>query len=107
MVFRRSHSGGISAYGTPDMSGVKWSQDQVTHRERMAEAYAYASAAVKDPEVREIYVKMARKIKKNNRPYTMAVSDYFHNQNNLLGDKFHWDVEVWRAKKKYQKKKKY
>jgi hypothetical protein len=49
---------------------------------------------------------MARRLKKNNRPYNMAVSDYFHHHNNLLGDKFHWDVEDWRWRRKYQKKKK-
>ena len=106
LVFRRSHSGETSIYGVPDMSRVKWSQDQVTHRERMAEAYAYASAAIKDPEIRQVYLEMARKIKKNNRPYDMAVSDYFHNRNNLLGDKFHWDVEDWRWTKQFRKKKK-
>jgi hypothetical protein len=106
MVFRLTHDGKISAYMTPDMSGVEWSHDQDRHRERMAEAYAYGKAAVKDPEVREIYLKMARKIHKNNRPYNMAVEDYYHTRNNLLGDKFHWDVEHWRWMKKYNKRKK-
>ena len=106
MVFRRSHSGTLSAYGTPDMRQVQWSQDQVSHRERMAEAYAYASAAIKDPQIREVYLKMARQRKKNNRPYDMAVSDYYHNHNNLLGDKFRWNLLDWRATQKYLKKKK-
>ena len=85
MVFRLSHNGKISAYLSPDMSQVEWSQAQDAHREQMAEAFAYASAAIKDPAIREIYVQMALEQKKNeNRPYDMAVSDYYHNHNNLL-----------------------
>jgi hypothetical protein len=99
MVFRLSHSGTVSAYLSPDMSRVEWSQDQVTHRERMAEAIAYAKAATADPEIREIYLRMARQNKKNNRPFNMALSDYYHHRNNLLGDRFHWNLELWRAMK--------
>jgi hypothetical protein len=99
MVFRLSHNGKISAYLSPDMSQVSWSQAQDAHRERMAEAWAYASAAIKDPDIREIYIQMAIEQKKNeNRPFDMAASDYFHNHNNLLGDKFQWDVDLYRAK---------
>jgi hypothetical protein len=99
MVFRLSHSGTVSAYLSPDMSRVEWSQDQVSHRERMAEAIAYAKVASRDPQVREIYLQMARKVFKNNRPYNMALSDYYHTRNNLLGDRFQWDVERWRTAK--------
>ena len=105
MVFRLTQDGETSAYMAPDMSGVEWSPDQEAHREHMAEAYAYASQAVKDPEIREIYLQMSRRVFANNRPYNMAVSDYCKG-NNLLGDKFHWDVERWRAQKEYRKRKK-
>ena len=103
MVFRLSHNGKISAYLSPDMSRVEWSQAQDSHRERMAEAWAYASTAYKDPVVREIYVQMALEQNKNeNRPYDMAVSDYYHNHNNLLGDRFQWDVQLYRWKMENQ-----
>jgi hypothetical protein len=99
MVFRLSHNGKISAYLSPDMSRVVWSQAQDAHRERMAEAWAYGSQAIRDPEIREIYVQMALEKKKDeNRPRDMAVSDYFHNHNNLLGDRFQWDVQLYRWK---------
>jgi len=90
---------------SPDMSRVKWSPAQVAHRERMAEAIAYAKAAVADPQIRRIYEQMSIERKGNKRPCDMAVSDYFDG-NNLLGDKFHWDIEWWRETKKYRKKKK-
>ena len=50
LVYRRSHNGKVSAYPTPDMSSVKWSQAQKDQRQRMSEASKYASAAVADPE---------------------------------------------------------
>jgi len=106
MVFRLSHNGKVSAYLLPDMSRVKWSEAQDAHRERMAEAFAYATQITDDPQIREIYLQMARKEKHNNRSYDMAVSDYYHNHNNLLGDRFVWDVELWRATKKNRKPKK-
>jgi hypothetical protein len=107
MVFRLSHNGKISVYASPDMSRVKWSQAQVAHRERMAESFAYATQAMANPEIREIYLQMALEKKKNKRPYDMAVWDYYHNGNNLLGSKFFWNVENWRAMKKYCKRKKW
>jgi hypothetical protein len=76
LVFRRSHSGNQMVSKLPDMRRVKWSPAQVAHREKMTEAFAYARAAVRDPELRAYYLKMARRKKKNNRPYDMAVRDY-------------------------------
>jgi hypothetical protein len=105
LVFRRSHSGKTSVYMDPDMSRVKWSAAQVAHRERFAEARAYAKAALAVPEIRTIYVLRSLELKNNNRPHDMATSDYL-NGNNLLGDKFSWDVEHWRDMQKYKKRKK-
>ena len=104
IVFRLAHNGKISAYMSPDMSHVKWSPAQVAHRERMAEASAYARAAIADPQIRAIYEHMSVERKGNKRPYDMALSDYY-NGNNLLGDKFHWDLELWRAQKRFRKRK--
>jgi hypothetical protein len=105
MVFRRSHNGKLSAYMRPDMTSVKWSPAQVAHRERFAEASAYARAAKAVPEIRAIYEQMSIDEKGNKRPYDMAVGDYM-NGNNLLGDKFKWDVEHWRSMKRYRGRKK-
>jgi hypothetical protein len=105
MVFRLSHNGKLSAYLSPNMSRVEWSQAQDAHRERMAEAFAYASQATRDPVLKEHYLRMALREKKNNRPYDMAVSDYFHNRNNLLGDRFYWSAAGWRAKYEERKRK--
>jgi hypothetical protein len=102
MVFRLSHNGKISAYMSPDMTSVKWSPAQVAHRERMAEASAYAKAATSDPKIRLIYEQMSLERKGNKRPYDMAVGDYMAG-NNLLGDKFKWDVELWRDTKHLRK----
>jgi hypothetical protein len=97
MVFRLSHNGKISTYMRPNMSRVQWSKAQDLQRERMAEASTYASQAIRDPAIREIYVQMALDAKKNEkRPFDMAVSDYYHNRNNLLGDRFYWCAELWR-----------
>ena|SRR5690349_2132934 len=104
LVFRRSHNGKTSTYKTPDMSHVKWSAAQVAHRERMAEAFAYGSAAIADPQLRSYYVQMSLERKGNERPFDMAVSDYCAG-NNLLGDKFHWDLELWRDIQRYRKRK--
>jgi len=90
MVFRLSYNGKLSAYLSPNMSRIEWSQAQDDHRERMAESFAYASQAIQDPEIKKFYVQMALEKKKNeNRPYDMAVSDYYHNRNNLLGARFY------------------
>jgi len=105
LVFRSSHNGKVSVYGSPDMSRVKWSPAQETHRERLAEASAYAKAAIADPQIRPIYEQMSMERKGNKRPYDMAVSDYFHG-NNLLGNKFKWDAKWWRETKRYRKRKK-
>ncbi len=106
MVFRLSHNGKLSAYMSPNMSRVEWSRSQDDHRERMAEAFAYASQATQDPEIREVYVQMALKQKKNaNRPYDMAVSDYYHTRNNLLGSRFYWSADLWRANYEDRKRK--
>jgi hypothetical protein len=86
------------------MSGVKWSPAQIAQRERFAEASAYARAASADPQIRAIYEQMSMERKHNMRPYDMALSDYSQG-NNLLGDKFHWDVERWRAQKRYKSRK--
>jgi hypothetical protein len=90
---------------SPDMTSVKWSPAQVAHRERMAEASAYARAAIADPQIRPIYEQMSLERKGNKRPYDMAVGDYMAG-NNLLGDKFKWDVEHWRWMKQFRKRKK-
>lgn len=105
MVFRLSHNGKISVYMDPDMSRVKWSAAQIAHRERFAEARAYAKAAIADPQLRAMYEQVSMERKGNKRPHDMAVSDYLHG-NNLLGDKFDWDVEHWRAMQRYKKPKK-
>ncbi len=105
LVFRLSHNGRISVYGSPDMSRVKWSPAQVAHRERIAEASAYAKAALANPEIRAIYEQMSMEEKGNKRPYDMALKHYY-NGNNLLGKNFRWDVEWWREMKRYRKRKK-
>lgn len=99
LVFRLAHNGKTSVYISPDMSRVEWSPAQVAQRERFAEASAYAKAAIADPEVRAVYERMSLEKKNNKRPYDMALSDYTKG-NNLLGDRFHWNVESWRAKQK-------
>ena len=106
MVFRLSHNGKTSVYMDPDMSRVKWSPAQMAHRERFAAARAYAKAALADPELRTLYTLRSLELKGNNRPHDMAMSDYLHGKN-LLGDKFEWDVEWWRERQKYKKRKKW
>jgi len=94
LVFRRSHNGEVSVYLTPDMSGVKWGQAQKDHRQRMKEAFIYASAAVADPDLRPIYVQMAVDSGKNpKRPFDVAVSDYYDTGNDLLWKKHMGDRE--------------
>jgi hypothetical protein len=39
---------------------------------------------VRDPELRAYYLKMARRKKKNNRPFDMAVRDYCRGNNLFL-----------------------
>lgn len=84
MVFRLAHNGKLSLIMAPNMSRVKWSPAQKEHRQRFKEAVAYAKAAMRDPEVRSIYEKMAAEKKNNKRPFDMAVSDYFQGNDLLL-----------------------
>jgi hypothetical protein len=54
---------------------------------------AYAKLAVRDPEIRPIYVEIAARSKRcKGRPFDMAVSDY-HNGNDLLWQKLYGDRE--------------
>jgi hypothetical protein len=94
LVFRRSHNGKVSVYETPYMKGIKWSQAQKDQRQRMGEASKYASAAVADPDLRPIYVQMAEANHMNpDRPFDMAVKDYYHTGNDLLWKKHRGDQE--------------
>jgi len=102
LVFRRSHNGKVSVYMAPFMKKVQWSQAQKDHRRRMGEASKYASAAITDPEIRPIYVQMAEANNMNkDRPFDMAVKDYYHTGNDLLWKKHmddqekpeNWDIE--------------
>jgi hypothetical protein len=102
MIFRRSHNGKVSVYAAPFMKQVKWSQAQKDHRQRMSEASKYASAAVANPELRPIYIQMAEANNMNkDRPFDMAVKDYYHTGNDLLWKKHmgekekpkNWDIE--------------
>jgi hypothetical protein len=94
LVYRRSHNGKVSVYAMPNMSTVKWSQAQKDHRQRMREAFKYASAAIADPDIRPIYVQMAVDQNKNpERPFDTAVSDYYHHGNDLLWKKHRGDQE--------------
>lgn len=76
MVFRRSHSGTLSATRVPDMSHVKWSPAQQEHRLRFKLAVAEAKAALADPVRRAHYEAAAAKAGK--RPFDLAVSDCYH-----------------------------
>ena len=82
-VFRRSHTGEMTLIKLADMSRVKWSEAQQTHRQRFKEAVAYAKAAIAVPEVRAIYEKSATE--QHKRPFDLAVSDYFKGRNLLSG----------------------
>jgi hypothetical protein len=99
MVFRRSHSGDHVASRTPDMSRVKWSPAQVAHREKMKAAFAYARAAVRDPEIRAYYLRLARRKKKNNRPFDMAVSDYCRGNDRFQQRRPNGDGQASQARK--------
>jgi hypothetical protein len=103
-IYRRSHNGQISVFESPFMKGlkIKWSQAQKDHRQQIGEASHYASAAVADPDLRPLYVQMALERGKNpKRPFDMAVSDYYHNRNDLLWKKHmgeqekpqNWDMD--------------
>ena len=101
LVFRRSHNGKVSVYPEPDMSRVKWSPAQKDNRRRMKEASKYASAAIADPEIRQMYVQMATARGMNpKRPFDVAVKDYRHGGEDLLWKKHmgeqekpeHWNM---------------
>ena len=73
------------------MSNVKWSQAQKDHRRRMGEPFKYASAAVADPDLRPIYIRMAEANHMNkDRPFDMAVKDYSQtgNERSLRADSY-------------------
>ena len=93
IVYRLSHNGEVSAYPAPDMTNIVWSPAQKAQRQKLARATAYAQLAIRDAEIRQYYVEMAKKRKKNKRrPFDMAVSDYFQG-NDLLWQKFYGDRE--------------
>ena len=93
IVYRLSHNGEVSAYPAPDMSGIEWSPAQKAQRQRLARATAYGKLAIRDPEIRQYYVQLAKQRKMNERrPFDMAVSDY-HDGNDLLWQKLYGDRE--------------
>ena len=93
IVYRLSHNGEVSAYPAPDMTNIVWSPAQKAQRQRLARATAYAKLAIRDPEIRQVYVEMAKQRKKNQgRPFDMAVSDYCQG-NDLLWKKLYGDRE--------------
>jgi len=83
VVFRQSPNGETIVSKAPDMSAVEWSPAQQDHRQRFKAAIAYAKAAMADPEARAVYEKQAAE--GNQRPFQIAVSDYFKGNNLLLG----------------------
>ena len=82
LVFRMYPNGETIASKYPDMSKVEWSPAQEEHRARFKGAIAYAKAAIADPDVRAVYEKRAAE--KDNRPFQIAVSDYFKGNDLLL-----------------------
>jgi hypothetical protein len=89
IVYRLSHNGEVSAYPAPDMTNIVWSPAQTAQRQRLARATAYAKLAIRVPEIRQVYVQMAKQRKMNERrPFDVAVSDY-HDGNDLLWQKFY------------------
>ena len=75
LVFRLYPNGETIVSKYPDMSNVTWSPAQEQHRQRFKRAIAYAKTAMANPDVRAVYEKRAAE--KDNRPFQMAVSDYF------------------------------
>lgn len=93
IVYRLAHNGEVSAYPAPDMSGIEWSPAQKAQRQRIARATAYAQLAIQYPEIRQYYVELAVRMKRNKRrPFDMAVSDYCQG-NDLLWNKLYGDRE--------------
>ena len=86
LVFRVYPNGETIVSKYPDMSNVTWSPAQVEHRQRLKRAIAYARAAMANPDVRAVYERRAAE--KDNRPFQMAVSDYFKGID-LLSEKNH------------------
>ena len=93
IVYRLAHNGEVSAYPAPDMSRIVWSPAQKAQRRRFVLASAYAKLAIQDPEIRQYYVELAQKRKKNKRrPGDAAFSDYCQD-NDLLWKKLYGDRE--------------
>jgi hypothetical protein len=91
IVYRLSHNGEVSAYPAPDMTGIEWSPAQKAQRQKLARATAYAKRAIRDREIRQFYVEMAKRRKMNpQRPFDVAVSDY-HDGNDMLWTKYMGD----------------
>jgi hypothetical protein len=91
IVYRLSHNGEVSAYPAPDMSHVVWSPAQKAQRQKLGRATAYAQLAIRDREIRQFYVEMAKQRKMNpRRPFDVAISDY-HDGNDLLWTKYMGD----------------
>jgi hypothetical protein len=80
-VFRTSPAGETIISRPPDLSNVKWSKAQKTHRKRFKKAVLYAQAAMADPDIRAHYEEQAASLHK--RPYNLAVADYFKDRNLL------------------------
>jgi len=83
IVFRQSPNGETIVSKAPDMSVVEWSPAQQEHRQRFKAAIAYAKTAMTDPEARAVYEKQAAE--GNQRPFQIAVSDYFKGNDLLSG----------------------
>ena len=90
LIFRRSHNGKVA----PFLKRQTWSQAQKDQHQRMGEASRYASVAVADPDLRPIYVQRAIENDMDpERPFDMAVKDYYHTGNDLLWKKHRADQE--------------
>jgi hypothetical protein len=93
IVYRLSHNGEVSAYPPPDMTRVVWSLAQKAQPQRLARAAAYAKLAIQYPDIRQLYVEMAKQSKRHQRrPFDVAVSDYCQG-NDLLWQKFYGNRE--------------
>jgi hypothetical protein len=93
IVYRLAHNGEVSAYPAPDMSGIEWSPAQRAQRQKFANASAYATLVIQYPDLRQYYVELAKRLKKNPlRPGDVAFSDYCQG-NDLLWQKFYGDRE--------------
>ena len=89
IVYRLAHNGEVSAYPAPDMSGIEWTPAQKAQRQNFAKASAYAKLAIRDPEIRQYYVELAKKRRKNKRrPGDVAFTDYCQG-NDLLWMKYY------------------